>query len=242
MKKDSKSVLITGCYSGIGQYLAEALQKDNWKVIPTDKAGGEGLLQLDLTDSNSIEEAVSKVDHITEGRLFALINNAGIAYAGKLEDITRDDLRHQFEVNVFGAHELTKRIIPIFRKNGEGRIINISSINGRVSFPNMGAYSASKFALEALTDALRLELRDTGIKVSLIEPGTIESDFRRNAICRNFKLKSKNGRSPEIVYRKVKKALEGKNPKIRYLAGDEYIIYLRRILPDSIFDKVMKYV
>lgn len=242
MKKNSKSILITGCSSGIGQYLTRALQKDGWKVIPTDKTGNEDILQLDLTNSNSIEEAVSKVDYITEGRLYALINNAGVAYAGKLEDITRDDLRHQFEVNVFGVHELTKRVLPIFRRNGEGRIINISSINGRVSFPNMGAYSASKFALEALTDALRLELRGTSIKVSLIEPGTIESNLRRNAVCRDFELKSKSGKSPGVVYRKVKHALESKNPKIRYLAGDEYIIYLRKVLPDSIFDKVMKYV
>lgn len=242
MKRNGESILITGCSSGIGQYLTKALQKDGWKVIPTDKTATEDILQLDLTDSNSIKEAVQKVEDMTEGRLYALINNAGIVYTGKLEDITRDDLRKQFEVNVFGVHELTRQVIPIFKRNGEGRIINISSISGRVSFPNMGAYSASKFALEALTDALRLELASTGIKVSLIEPGTIESNLRKNAVCRNFELESKDGRSPEIVYRKVKHALKSRNPKIRYLAGDEYIIYLRRLLPDSIFDKVMKYV
>ena len=106
----------------------------------------------------------------------------------------------------------------------------------------MGAYSASKFALEALTDALRLELMGTNIKVSLIEPGSIESNLRRDAVCRSFELKSKVGRSPEIVCKKVKHALKSRNPKIRYLAGDEYIIYLKKLLPDRIFDKVMKYV
>lgn len=242
MQRNSKSVLITGCSSGIGQYLTEALKKDGWEIIATDKTAAEGMLRLDLMDSNSIKEAVQKVDDMTKGRLYALINNAGIAYAGRLEEITRDDLRKQFEVNVFGVHELTKRVIPIFRRNGKGRIINISSINGRVSFPNMGAYSASKFALEALTDALRLELMGTDIKVSLIEPGSIESNLRRDAVCRSFKLKSKEGRSPAIVCRKVKHALKSRRPKIRYLAGDEYIIYLKKLLPDRIFDKVMKYV
>jgi len=240
--KDNKSILITGCGTGIGQYLMCALRKDGWDVIATDKEESEGILRLDLTDSESIEQAVRKVDDITEGRLYALINNAGVAYAGKLENITRDDLRHQFETNVFGVHELTNRVMSIFRKNGEGRIINISSINGRVSFPEMGAYSASKFALEALTDALRLELKGSGIKVSLIEPGNIESNFRRNAICRNIKLESKTGRSPEIVYRKVKRALESRNPKMRYSAGDGYILYLRKVLPDVIFEKVIKHV
>lgn len=106
----------------------------------------------------------------------------------------------------------------------------------------MGAYSASKFALEALTDALRLELEDTGIKVSLIEPGTIESNFRASAICRNCKLMAKKSKSPKIVYKKVKHALVSKNPKIRYLAGDEYIIYLRNIFPDGLFYRVMKHI
>jgi len=239
---NNKPVLITGCSSGIGQYLADALRKDGWKVIPTDKTGSENIFQLDLADSNSIKEAVKRIEDMTDGKLYALINNAGIGYAGRIEDISRDDLRKQFEVNVFGVHELTNRVIPIFKKNGEGRIINISSVNGRISFPKMGAYSASKFALEALTDALRLELKDTDIKVSLIEPGTIESNFRASAICRNCKLTAKKGRSPEIVYKKVKHALVSRNPKIRYLAGDAYIVYLRRLFPDGLFDRMMKHI
>ncbi|MCJ7616585.1 MAG: SDR family NAD(P)-dependent oxidoreductase [Desulfobacterales bacterium] len=242
MQRNSKSVLITGCSSGIGQYLMRALQKDGWQVIPTDKTATENMLQLDLMSSDSIKSAVREVEDMTKGKLYALINNAGILFAGKLENIARTDMRKQFEVNVFGVHELIRQVIPIFKRNSQGRIINISSITGKVSFPNMGAYSASKFALEALTDAFRLELKGTGIKVSLIEPGSIESNLRENAICRDFELKRKKGRNPEIVYRKIKHALESRNPKIRYLAGDEWIVYLRRILPDIIFDKVMKYV
>ncbi len=237
----NKSVLITGCFSGIGRYLTQALQADGWQVIPTDKTVREGIIQLDLADSNSIKSAVERARELSAGRLYALINNAGIAYAGRLENISRDDLRNQFEVNVFGLHELTNCVIPIFRKNGRGRIINISSINGRISFANMGAYSASKFALEALTDALRLELQNTGIRISLIEPGTIESSFRQNAVCRNCKLGEKTGRSPEIVYRRVRHALTSRSPRIRYLAGDEHVIYLRRLFPDILFDRLMRY-
>lgn len=236
-----KSVLITGCASGIGKYLSKALEKDGWLVIPTDKTASGNIIQLDLTDSGSIKRTVQLVADITQNKLYALINNAGIAYLGRLENISRDELRKQFEVNLFGAHELTNCVIPILKRNGKGRIINISSINGRITCPNWGAYSASKFALESLSDTLRLELRGTGIKVSIIEPGTIESNFRRNAVCINFELEEKTGRSPEIVYRKVKHALESKNPKIRYLAGDEHIVFLRNILSDSLFDRLLRH-
>jgi len=218
------------------------LKKDGWGVIATDKRENSDILRLDVSDSDSIEKTVERVEDMTKGKLYGLINNAGIAYAGRMEDITRDDLRRQFEVNVFGVHGLIIKLLPIFRKNNEGRIINIGSISGLVAFPNMGAYSASKFALEALTDAFRLELIGTGIKISLIEPGTIESDFRKNAVCRNFKLKEKKGKSPEIVYRKVRHALLSKRPKTRYLAGEEHMVYLRRLLSDALLDKLlMKY-
>lgn len=235
----NKSVLITGCSSGIGKYISSALQKDGWQVVLTDKNADGNIIRLDLSDSDSIRRAVNLIEDMIQGKLYALINNAGIAYMGRLEYISRQDLRDQFEVNVFGVHELTNLVIPMLKRNGEGRIINISSINGRISFPNMGAYSASKFALEALTDALRLELKGTKIKVSLIEPGTIKSNFRKNAICRNFIPQEKIGRSPEIVYKKVKHALISASPKIRYLACDKQVVYLRNILPDNLFDKVV---
>lgn len=111
MQTNSKSVLITGCSSGIGQYLVRALRKDGWQVIPTDKTATENMLQLDLMSSDSIKSAVREVEDVTKGKLYALINNAGILFAGKLENIARDDMRKQFEVNVFGTHELIRQII-----------------------------------------------------------------------------------------------------------------------------------
>ena len=266
-----RSVLITGCSSGLGLYMAESLQKDGWNVFATArkeqdienlKSKGIDAYYLDITDSGSIEKLVKYVSDKTNGKLHALINNAGCGYSGALEDITRDAMRHQFEVNVFGVHELTNQIIPIFRKNKTGRIINISSAAGRFSTPFMGAYSASKFALEALSDALRLELRNTGIKVSIIEPGPIKSDFSKNALAifqdqvnppenshykdiyekmgkyRRSKETKKNTPGPEALYKKVKHALESKRPKIRYpVTITAYLAsYLKRFLPDRLLD------
>lgn len=132
---------------------------------------------LDVTDSASIRTGVEAV-----GRLDALVNNAGFGQPGAMEDITRDAMRYQFEVNVFGLQELTNAVLPGMIERGRGRIIHISSVVGRVSLPFMGIYSASKFAVEAMADAQRVELMDTGVFVSLVEPGPIETAFRRNAI------------------------------------------------------------
>ncbi len=270
-QRKMKSVLITGCSSGLGLYMAESLQKDGWKVFATArkeqdienlKSKGIDAFFLDVTNSESIEKLVKYVSEKTNGKLYALINNAGCGYSGALEDITRDAIRNQFEVNVFGVHELTNQIIPIFRKNKTGRIINISSAAGKFSTPFMGAYSASKFALEALSDALRLELRNTGIKISIIEPGPIKSDFSKNALAifqnqvnppenthykgiyekmgkyRRSKETIKNIPGPDALYKKVKHALESKRPKIRYLVTKEAYLaaYLKRLLPDRLLD------
>ena len=266
-----RSVLITGCSSGLGLYMAESLQKDGWNVFATArkeedienlKSKGINAFFLDVTDSESIGKLVEYVSEKTNGKLYALINNAGCGYSGALEDITRDAMRKQFEVNVFGVHELTNKIIPIFRKNRAGQIINISSAAGRFSTPFMGAYSASKFALEALSDALRLELRNTGIKVSIIEPGPLKSDFSKNASAifqkqvnpsenshykdiyekmgkyRQTKETKKNIPGPDAFYKKVKHALESKRPKIRYpVTLSAYLaLYVPRIVPARILD------
>jgi len=266
-----RTVLITGCSSGLGLYMAESLQRDGWNVFATArkeqdienlKSKGIDTFFLDVTNSESIEKLVEYVSEKTDGKLYALINNAGCGYSGALEDITRDAMRNQFEINVFGVHELTNRIIPIFRKNKTGRIINISSAAGRFSMPFMGAYSASKFALEALSDALRLELRNTDIKVSIIEPGPLKSDFSKNALAifqnhvnppenshykdiyekmgkyRQTKETKKNIPGPETFYKKVKHALESKKPKIRYpVTMTAYLAaYLKRLLPDRLLD------
>ncbi len=266
-----KSVLITGCSSGLGLYMAESLQRDGWMVFATArkeqdienlKSKGIDTYYLDVTDSGSIEKLVKYVSKKTDGKLYALINNAGCGYSGALEDITRDTMRNQFEVNVFGVHELTNQVIPIFRKNKTGRIVNISSAAGRFSTPFMGAYSASKFALEALSDALRFELRNTGIKISIIEPGPLKSDFSKNALTifqnqikppenshykdiyekmgkyRQTKETKKNIPGPDALYKKVKHALESKRPKIRYLVTKEAYLaaYLKRLFPDRLLD------
>ena len=239
-----KTILITGGCSGIGGYLADALEKDGYFVIRTSRRAQGHALQLDVRNSESIKNCLEIVEQISEGNLYALINNAGIGYFGNFIDLSRDDLRDQFEVNLFGLHELTVGILKIFMKKGEGRIINIGSINGKISFPHAGAYSASKHALEALTDSLRLELKGTNIKVSLIEPSTILSDFRKNAVWRNIIPKEKpylKCKSPRVTYKQVKHAIESKHPRTRYITmKDWFIVFCKHFVPDLLFDKIFK--
>lgn len=240
-----KSILITGGCSGIGGYLADNFEKDGYFVIRTSRKGKGNVLQLDIRNSESIKKCLEEVARITKGNLYAVINNAGMGYFGNFIDLSRDDLRDQFEVNVFGLHELTVGVLKMFIDNGEGRVINIGSINGRISFPNAGAYSSSKFALEALTDSLRLELKNTNIKVSLIEPSTILSDFRSNAVWRNIIPKEKpylKCASPKITYQQVKHALESKNPRSRYITLKDWcIVFVKHFIPDLIFDKIFEF-
>jgi NAD(P)-dependent dehydrogenase (short-subunit alcohol dehydrogenase family) len=183
-RHEDKSILITGCSTGIGLCLARGLRERGYRVIattrkPADAArlvrSGLEALPLDLDSSESIEQAVDEVRRRASDTLFGLINNGAYGQPGAVEDLTRDTLRSQFETNLFGTQELTNRILPIFRTQGCGRIIQISSMLGFVCLAYRGAYNASKYALEALSDTLRLELRGTGIYVSLIEPGPIQS-------------------------------------------------------------------
>ena len=186
-----RTILITGCSSGIGLASARMMKARGWRVLATARQPDDlkrlteeyGLeaLYLELADSDAIaacaEEALSR----TGGRLYALFNNAAYSQPGAIEDVPAHALRHQLEVNVVGTHDLTRRIIPAMRANGRGRIVQCSSVLGLISAPWRGAYCASKFALEALTDALRLELQGSGIHVSLIEPGPIRPRFVENA-------------------------------------------------------------
>ena len=185
-----KSILITGCSSGIGLCAAQTLHQKGYRVFATARKQADvarlqslGLesLQLDVGDSESIHTAVNEVLQKTHGTLDALFNNAGYAVPGAVEDITRDMIRAQFETNVFGLMELTNLIIPVMRKQGYGRIIQNSSILGIVTMPYRGAYNASKFAVEGLNNTLRQELRGTPIFLSILVPGPIESKFRSNA-------------------------------------------------------------
>jgi NAD(P)-dependent dehydrogenase (short-subunit alcohol dehydrogenase family) len=184
------SILITGCSSGIGLCVAQGLKARGFSVFATARkfddvaqlqAQGFDATQLDLTDSDSIQNAVRWVLEKTGGTLDALFNNGGYGQPGAIEDVSRDALRLQFETNVFGWVELTNLLIPVMRQQGHGRIIQNSSVLGFVALPYRGAYVGAKFALEGITDTLRMELKNTNIFVSLIEPGPIESRFRDNA-------------------------------------------------------------
>ena len=188
--KVSKTILITGCSSGIGYSTALELKNRGHQVIATArksedvarlKEEGFTAIQLDLADTYSIKQAVIDTLELTGGRCDALFNNGAFGQPGAVEDLSRDLLRFQFETNLFGTHELTNLLIPIMRKQGHGRIIYNSSILGLVAMRYRGAYNASKFALEGLADTLRLELYGTNINISLIEPGPILSDFRINS-------------------------------------------------------------
>src|SRR6185312_15795275 len=190
----SKTILITGATAGIGRAAALALAKAGHVVIATGRrhdalqslqaeARAEGargalhVIALDVTRTESIDGAKREVDRITQGRgLDALVNNAGYGLIGPLEAISDDDLRDQFATNVFGLVAVTRAFVPAMRARGEGRVINVGSMGGRVTFPFMGAYNATKYAVESLSDALRMELAPFGVRVALIEPGAIHSE------------------------------------------------------------------
>jgi len=272
-----KSVLITGCSSGIGLCVAKGLHARGYQVFATArqkedvaklKELGLNSLQLDLDDSISIQNAVKQVLHETGGSLYALFNNGAYGQAGAVEDLTRDTLRAQFESNLFGWLELTNTILPVMRKQGYGRIIQNSSVLGLVAMPFRGAYNASKYALEGLTDTLRQEVEHTSknIYISLIEPGPIESQFRANAL-KAFRSHidrensvhkdlyqklidrlEKEGPAapftepPEAVLRRVIHALESPKPKARYyVTVPTYLFaFLRIILSARWLDNVLK--
>ncbi len=173
------TILITGCSTGIGYCVARGLMQRNYRVFATARKHedvewlsrkGFEALQLDVANPASIERAVEVVLEKTGGCLYGLFNNAGFGQPGAVEDLSRDTLRDQFETNLFGLHDLTVKLLPAMRRQGEGRIIQNSSLLGLVALRFRGAYVSSKFALEGLSDALRMELRGSGIHVSLIEP------------------------------------------------------------------------
>lgn len=269
-----KSILITGCSSGIGAHVAIQLQSRGYRVFasarnPEDVARlqSQGLetLQLDLDDSNSIKNAATEVLARCDSKLYALFNNAGFGLPGAVEDIPREGMRQQFETNLFGPIELINHLLPAMRQTGEGRIIQHSSVLGIAAFPFRGAYVASKFALEGITDTLRLELKGSGIHVSLIEPGPIESKFRSNAHAAYQKFINKDNsffksnyesmearlkiegpaapftETPESVYKRVIHALESKHPQARYYVTKPTYIFgaLKRILPSKIMDTIL---
>ena len=186
-----RTILITGCSSGIGLDAARGMRERGWRVFAScrqqadcDRLRAEGFdsPRIDYCDSDSIREGLAEVLAETGGTLDALFNNGAHGLPGAVEDLATDGLREIFETNVFGWHELTRQVLPVMRAQGHGRIVQNSSILGFVAFPWRGAYVATKYAIEGLTDTLRVELCDTKIEVVLIEPGPITSKFRENAI------------------------------------------------------------
>ncbi len=266
----NRSILITGCSTGIGLSAARMLKERGWRVLatarkPDDIARLSGLgfdvIPLELADQKSIAACAAKALELTGGRIDALFSNAAYGQVGAVEDLTADVLRHQFEVNVIGLHELTRRLIPSMRANKAGRIVQCSSVLGLMAAPYRGAYCASKFALEGLTDALRMELHGTGINVSLIEPGPIRTEFLPTALNlfrRNIDIESSPHRDnykrrlasmetggkntfklePEAVVKRLIEALDAPRPKARYFVTTPTYIaaLLKRLLPTFILD------
>ena len=184
------TILITGCSTGIGYQCAKQLQDLGYQVIATCRKEedvqhlnkqGIQCFQLDLASSHSIQSALKQILQQTNGRIDALFNNGAFGLPGAVEDLTREAMEYQFQTNVFGTQELTNLIVPIMRQQGGGKIIYNSSILGFAAMPYRGAYNASKFAIEGFADTLRLEVKQDNIQISLIEPGPIISDFRKNA-------------------------------------------------------------
>ncbi len=269
-----RTLLITGCSSGIGYHCAHAMVARGWRVFATarqpadvERLAAEGLeaLQLDLDDPVSIEAAVDVVLARTGGHLDALFNNGGFGQPGAVEDLPRAALRAQFETNVLGWLELTNRVLPAMRAQGHGRIVQNASVLGLVTLKWRGAYNASKFAIEGLTDTLRLELAGSGVYVSLIEPGPITSRFRENSHTAFFrwidpsrsphraryermqKRRRPDGepapftRGPGAVQKRLVRALESRRPKARYPVTLPTYLFaaLRRLLPARTLDRIL---
>ncbi len=270
-----KTILITGCSTGIGYVSAIELNKRGHKVIASARKEDDvrrlqqtGLMsvQIDLADSLSIQGGLKKALELSDGKIDVLFNNGAFGQPGAVEDLSRDVLRFQFETNLFGTHELTNLVIPIMRKQGQGRIIYNSSILGLVAMRYRGAYNASKYALEGLADTLRLELHGTNISISLIEPGPILTNFRQNSYSlykKNIDSEKSHHKStykameerlqkegaavpftlpPLAVVDKVIHAVESGRPKIHYYVTFPTYLFalLKRLLPASWLDNLVR--
>ncbi|BEP15695.1 oxidoreductase [Acidothermaceae bacterium B102] len=272
----SRAVLVTGCSSGIGAASARQLLTAGWTVWATARdvstladleAAGARVLSLDVTDEGSRRDAVAAVvaEH---GAVGALVNNAGYGQYGPVEEVPLERWRAQFETNLFGVVGLTQLVLPGMRAQRWGRVVNVSSMGGRFALPGGGAYHASKFALEGMSDALRLEVRPFGVRVSLVEPGPVSTPWARTAIDTSLQASAEEmegpyGRfrtelaanltgayresrmslaaSPEQVGRVVARAVASRRPRARYVVGaaGRAMVTLRRLTPDLVFDTVL---
>ncbi|HEY5188936.1 MAG TPA: oxidoreductase [Solirubrobacteraceae bacterium] len=271
----SKAVLITGCSSGIGHATAERLHADGYRVYATArktaaitdlKELGCTTLALDVTSEESMAAAVTQVTE-AEGAVGVLINNAGYSQSGAVESVSLKDVRAQFETNVFGLIRMCQLALPGMREQGSGKIVNLGSMGGRLTFPGGGLYHATKYAVEALSDALRFEVRGFGVDVILIEPGLIVTgfgdvaagsvdaegdangpyaDFNRHVAKITAEAYQgpmvKLGGGPEKVAAAIADALTAKRPKARYpvTPSAHLLIGQRRITPDRVWDLMMR--
>jgi short-subunit dehydrogenase len=272
MTFNTHSILITGCSSGIGLCVAQGLKKIGYRVFATARQAkdvenlkGQGFeaYQLDLASSTSIKVAMCAIFEQTES-LYGLIHNGAYGQMGALEDISREVLEEQFQINVFGWHELTNLVLPKMKRQNAGRIVYLSSVLGFVAMPFRGSYNASKFAIEGLVNTLRLELVNTNVQLSLIRPGPIESDFRINAYKAFSKHIDKKNSDYQIYYEKMivrlqskdltdftlpaeavlkccVHALSAKHAKIHYHVTfpTKLFAFLIRILPTWLIDKIL---
>jgi NAD(P)-dependent dehydrogenase (short-subunit alcohol dehydrogenase family) len=273
----SRAVLITGCSTGIGRATAERLASRGWRVYATARDVGKiapladrgcELLPLDVTDEASMRAAVREVER-REGAVGVLVNNAGYSQSGAVEEVPMEKVRRQFDTNVFGLAMMCQLTLPGMRRQGWGRIVNVSSMGGRLTFPGGGYYHASKYAVEALSDALRFEVAGFGVGVVVVEPGLIQTRFadaatgsmdgdvspasgpyaRFNAgvaktVRDNYERGPflKLGGGPETVAETIERAITVARPRTRYAVtpSAHLFILLRRLLPDRAWDAVVK--
>ena len=270
----SKAVLITGCSSGIGHATAELLAREGWTVYATARkpetlsdleGAGCKPLSLDVTDEASMSAAVNTVVE-AEGAVGVLINNAGYSQSGAVESVPIDQVRRQFETNVFGLVRMCQLVLPGMREQHWGRIVNLSSMGGRLTFPGGGMYHATKYAVEAISDALRFEVRGFGVEVIIVEPGLIVTNFGETAAASvgpgetggpyaGFNRKvaeatdrvyhgplARFGGGPEVVAKTIAGALNADRPKTRYAVTPSARIMMgqRRVMPDRVWDLLMR--
>ena len=264
----NKNVLVTGASAGIGQATAIRLAQQGYAVYGAARrvenmqqlrSYGIKPIALDVTQEESIVACINQI--LAEaGSIDVLVNNAGFGSYGAIEDVTMADARYQLEVNVLGAMRLTQLVLPTMRENGYGKIVNVSSIGGKIAFPLGGWYHASKFALEALSDSLRNEVREFGIDVIVIEPGAIKSEWSGIAfdslqkvsgdtaykalatkVYNSFTKISGSASEPLVVAETIVKALASKKPKTRYAAGNmaSSLLLMAKLLPNKLMDKVI---
>ncbi len=271
----SKAVLVTGCSTGIGRATAERLAKKGMTVYATARRlesiadleqAGCRTLALDVTDEESRRAAVAAVEE-AEGAVGALVNNAGYSQNGAVESLDLDELRRQFETNVFGLTRMCQLVLPGMRRQGYGRIANLSSMGGKLVFPGGGAYHATKYAVEALSDALRFEVGNFGVVVSIIEPGLIRTDFAQTSVASlasgtdstgaygqfNTAVGSATagayeggfgrlaGGGPGAVARAIERAITSKHPRTRYrvTASARLLLTQRKLVPDVVWDRIV---